>query len=461
MKLNKSMQAFCLLLVMALLGAMFVPAVSAAEEKNSDLLLQNSSEAIFEIIGNTTDLKTQVDPESKSTDILENKYGKLNIPSTVLKYDIVQFSKADVKTDKTNSLKVSIYGKEYDLILEKMNFEDIDDGIDSYSGYVKGLDDSIALFTFDESMDKSLIYGSIQLKDEIIFIEPVQNREYTMKTVMPLHIVYSSKDMEQPDESLIDMNKQKIMNLPTKVSGDQMIASDSTKSWKSVYVLVATDNEFYGLGSNWVSAAQSYMAQAAYQYQRSDIGVSLYIAKYDSSKKDTLSSSSRKFTDPLGLFKDTFSPNYLDGKNADIAIYLGGNDRSGNDAGVQGSSWGYSCYDNPEHPEWHDYCRYAWSQMVADSNAIDIFYDGSYHARLYCIIHEIGHIFDANHEGTGVPNQAYTWFTPGLKTTVMYSMYLGSGITTWEYSSPSYHGNSDCNNAGAINAVKQNIAGLV
>lgn len=99
--------------------------------------------------------------------------------------------------------------------------------------------------------------------------------------------------------------------------------------------------------------------------------------------------------------------------------------------------------------------------MVADSNAIDIFYDGSYHARLYCIIHEIGHIFDANHEGTGVFNQAYAWFTPDLKTTVMYSMYLGSGTTTWEYSSPSYHGNSDCNNAGAINAVKQNIAGLV
>jgi hypothetical protein len=93
---------------------------------------------------------------------------------------------------------VTIYDKEYTMNLERMNFENIDDGIDSYCGSIEGLDNSVTIFTFD----KNLVHGTIQLQDEILFIEPVQNREYATKTTMPLHIVYSSMDMRQPEKPL-------------------------------------------------------------------------------------------------------------------------------------------------------------------------------------------------------------------------------------------------------------------
>ncbi|EHQ35202.1 M12 family metallo-peptidase [Methanoplanus limicola] len=460
MKPEKIIRALTPLLIIALLAAMAVPAVSA-EEKKSDLLFVDSSEAIFEIIGTTTNVKTNVDSE-KSVNILENKYGKLNIPSTVLRYDIVQFSKADVETDKTNSLNISIYGKTYNLVLEKMDFEDIDDRIDSYSGYIKGLENSIALLTFDESMNKSLVHGTIQLKDETIFITPIQNRENGMKTAMPLHAVYSSKDMIQPSTAEIAEIKklpQIKMKLPDNSSpADVPILSDTSKSsrsWESVYVLIATDQEFYELETNWVSSAQSYISQAAYQYQRADLGVFLNVASYDDNetKRVALSGDSRKTSDPLCLFKDIYPVSDLNDANADIAIYLGGNDlTTGQYDQAQGLSWGYSYYNTI----YEDYCRYLWSQMIADNVPVwGFIYDGSYKARVYCIIHELGHIFNATHE------KACTFYDGGFKTTVMTPTYLGIIEQTYEYSSPSYHGDIAHNNAGAISAVKGNIASFV
>ena len=451
------MRALGLLLVMALAGAVFVPAVSA-EEQNEGIDKQINSNVIFEITNYTNEFETGVTSGSKNADSLTDQYGKLNIPSTIEKYDIVQFDEVDMKTGQKNSVKVTLYDKKYTMELERMNFENIDDGIDSYSGSINGIDDSIVIFTFD----KNLIYGTIQLEDEIIFIKPVQNREYAMKTTMPLHIVYSSKEMKQPSESEIaeleKLSAEKSMtpeiNSLSDLSGAPLSLESlkASKGWESVYILVATDEEFYDLESNWVSSAQSCMAQAAYQYQRSDIEVFLNVAEYDASKKDILSSSARRLNDPLGLFKDTFDASYLNSKNADIAIYLGGNDRVGT---AQGAAWGFQAFLNGDLL----HCRYAWSQMVDDADTIDL-YDGSYHARVYCINHEIGHIFFASHENSGGTNQAYVWFESVIipKNTVMWSIYKGSITTQWEYSSPSYHGDSDHNNAGSISLAKSYVA---
>ncbi|WP_048146039.1 zinc-dependent metalloprotease family protein [Methanoplanus limicola] len=211
----------------------------------------------------------------------------------------------------------------------------------------------------------------------------------------------------------------------------------------------------YELESNWVSSAQSYMAQAAYQYQRSDIDVFLNVVEYDASKKDILSSNAntyRRMNEPLDLFKDIFETSYLNNKNADVAIYLGGNDMIGS---AQGLAWGFQAYLDG----YLEHCRYAWSQMVDDSDTIDL-YDGSYHARVYCILHEMGHVFFANHENSGGTNQAYVWFESLIipKNTVMWSIYKGSITTQCEYSSPSYHGDSNHNNAGSISLAKSYVA---
>ena len=193
MKMEKGMRVLVLLMVMVLVGGIFL-LVASANEKMLNMDTQMNSGAIFEISGFTHALKSDVLSSDSTLESLSDEYGPLNIPSTVERYDIVQFSQTNLNPIKTNLLKVTIYGQEYDMHLERMNFEAIDDGIDSYSGSIDGLDDSVALLTFD----RNLVQGSIQLRDEFIFITPVQNRENSLNTAMPLHIVYSSKDMKQP-----------------------------------------------------------------------------------------------------------------------------------------------------------------------------------------------------------------------------------------------------------------------
>lgn len=192
MNVERGMRVLVLLMVLVLVGGIFL-LVASANEKIVGTDAQMNSEAIFEISGITHALKTDVSSSDSTVESLSDEYGPLNIPSTVVRYDIVQFSEIHLNPIKTNSLKVSLYDQEYNMHLERMNFEAIDDGIDSYSGSIDGLDDSIAIFTFD----RNLVQGSVQLRDEMIFITPVQNREHSLKTPMPLHIVYSSKDMKQ------------------------------------------------------------------------------------------------------------------------------------------------------------------------------------------------------------------------------------------------------------------------
>ena len=193
METKTGVQILGLLIIVVLIGGIFL-LVASANEKIVGTDAQMNSEAIFDISGITHALKTDVSSSDRTVELLSDEYGPLNIPSTVERYDIVQFSEIHLNPIKTNSLKVLLYGQEYDMHLERMNFEAIDDGIDSYSGSIEGIDDSIALFTFD----RNLVQGSVQLRDETIFMTPVQNREHAMKTPMPLHIVYSSKDMKQP-----------------------------------------------------------------------------------------------------------------------------------------------------------------------------------------------------------------------------------------------------------------------
>ena len=192
MNVERGMRVLGFLIIMVLVGSIFL-LVGSTNEMMLGTDAQKNSGAIFEISGFTHALKTDVSSSNITLESLSDEYGPLNIPSMVERYDIMQFSEIDLNPDQINSVKVSIHGQEYDMHLERMNFEAIDDGIDSYSGSIDGLDDSVALFTFD----RNLVQGSIQLRDEFIFISTVQNRENSQKTAMPLHIVYSSKDMKQ------------------------------------------------------------------------------------------------------------------------------------------------------------------------------------------------------------------------------------------------------------------------
>ena len=475
---KRIISSFLTLVVLTLLVISITGSAVSAEELNQNEIV---SDVVFSIDGATLDADLLKSERYANEFLLSSVSSKLNIPTTVQKYDLVAFDMTQMNTLSKKSMPVIINGKEYEFVLERLNFESIDDGIDSYVGYVKGIEDSSVLFTFDESMSKEIVHGHIQLVDETIYIVPVQSRADGLKTNYPLHAIYSSKNVLTQDEILTEATSSTTVSPPmcevatpesTPLLSIDVIENTQTRAsesdWATVTVLVATDNEFYSSETNWVSSAQSYMAGAASQYQRDDIGVYLTVVSYDASKRNTLSADSRKTTDPLQLFRAVFPSSYLVSKNADIAVYLGGNDNVGDgdpddgneDGTAQGMAWQY------EYPK-KDYNGYAWCQMVADTYPylVGLLYDGSYNARMYCVIHEIGHIFNAHHElqtneiGSTRTNCAYSWYgTNGMQYTVMWSSYSSSSRNMFDYSSPSYNGDSTHNNAGAIRAVKHHIA---
>lgn len=433
--------------MVAVVNADGTDALSAAEQR------QNSP---FTIDGKTTFVESGINASNTESKILSYHSEELNIPKSIKKFDVIQFDNVRLTSKGVNRIPVTIYGKPQTLILERMNFENIDDGIDSYSGKIDGMDDSLALFTFGGK----LVQGYLEISNETITIAPVENRANTEKANRPLHIVYSSKDVISSEKANpVDHGLAPLppgVKLSSQPVTEDLSALKAVSGYATVNILLATDNAFYTQESNWVSSANQIMSMVSYQYDRADIQVMFNVVSYDASKRSQLSANPSITTDPLNAFHTVFPASYLNSNNADIAVYLGGYDNKGSDPGAQGAAWGYANYPN-------EYCRYGWSQIVTDTDdglPVHV-YDGSVHARRYCVIHELGHIFNANHEDSSGTNKAYVWYTPTPKYTVMWSGYYGSSFNTHEYSSPSYHGDSSHNNAGAINAVKYNIASLI
>ena len=164
------------------------------------------------------------------------------------------------------------------------------------------------------------------------------------------------------------------------------------------------------------------------------------MAGYDESKRHDLSNDPDIKGDPLDTFKKHFPTSYLDGKSADLAIYLGGYNANGEGIGEASSYLGG---------------RHAWAQMVSDWLHG---YDGSRHGRRATTIHELGHFFDADHEGSDGYKQAYDWWS-GLNHyyTVMWSTNKGSK-GRYEFSSDDYNGDSTHDNARRINETKGVVA---
>jgi hypothetical protein len=451
----KTLKTGIVLLALLLAGMVMVPMVSA-----DDLLTMSGDNkninSLLIIDTKTTIVASGFNASSIESQKLVDNYQDLTIPKTIQKFDIAQFENIKLNPEGENRIPVTLYGKPQILILERMNFENIDDGIDSYSGKIEGLNNSLALFTFGGKV----VQGYLEVGDETITIVPVENRSNTEMATYPLHIIYSSKDTTTSEKATPVDNGPAALPPGVKLSAQSLGVSPGmstvAKSWATVNILIGTDNAFYTQESNWVSSANQIMSMVSYQYDRADIQVFFNVVSYDATKRTQLSNSPSITTDPLNVFHTYFPAIYLDSNNADIAVYLGGYDYKGADAGTQGAAWGFAYYPS-------EYCRYAWSQMVTDTDdglPIHI-YDGSTHARRYNVIHELGHIFNANHENSSGTNKAFVWYTPLPQYTVMWGGYFGPSYNTHEYSSPSYHGDSTHNNAAAISGAKSYIASII
>ncbi|MEA2034711.1 MAG: M12 family metallo-peptidase [Euryarchaeota archaeon] len=441
MKFEKGMGVLSLLLVIALVGVIFVPAVSAQER--TDGIRSDANEPALVVIGDCTNvlIKDVISvSDLKSYGIIDPE--KLNIPEGITRYELVTFDHAVLNKEMQSTVLIQISGKYYTIVLNRMNFESLDDCIDSYEGSIQGVEGSDVLLT----TGKNVLVGSIIFDNETFWIAPVEPRARAEKSQSPLHIIYSSEDVRSQEKpAIIDYGPVSSPESDETVSLDQSIRLqiEDTKQFYTVNILVATDNQFYQDETNWKATAQDIIATANQQFGRDDIQVSLCVMDYSDSRRYQLSNHPAIMSDPLGAFIAVYPESDLDARSSDLGIYLGGYDKTGTEIGLAD---GFT--NNGRH---------AWAQMVTDW--YDLCYWGTAHGRRCVSIHELGHNFNAHHEDTPGYNQAYA-FNGGLTHTVVWSYFL-EHLNCYEFSSDNYHGDATHDNARAIREAKAWVAGYV
>jgi len=117
---------------------------------------------------------------------------ELQIPKGIKRYDVVTFDHAALNRQvREGVLPLRIHGRDYRVELQRMNFEQIDDGIDSYEGTIVGVEESDVLLTTAENV----LTGSITFGHETFWISGVEPRARAEQSESPLHVIYSSKDV--------------------------------------------------------------------------------------------------------------------------------------------------------------------------------------------------------------------------------------------------------------------------
>ncbi len=429
------------LLKKSILVILFVMIVSVlmVSAQNSTIELNSSSHVKIYL---ETKIVTQIVAQDITAKSELIPYGiknseELKIPSQVTKYDVVMFDSKllneQLKSGK--GITISIGETNYLVELSRMNFEDIDDGIDSYHGILPGMKNSEILFTTSEKV----LIGRITLENETYWIIPVEPRYRIEISPTPLHIIYNSKDVTNTEFTIDNGTVEKNPGIPPVNPVEDLSAINQIRSSNllqtppsqtvTVDILVVTDTEFWN-NTAWMPVAQSIIAEANLRLSTNDIKVMLR-PLYDDSRRSQFSSNPMKTTDPLGLLKIVYPTSDLDLYQSDIALYLGGNDIPWPNENweAQGLSWGF----NLNRP---DLCRYSWVQMVQDLPN----YEATLHGQQVTSIHEIGHLFEARHDDdSGSPTyaRAYTWGWPVDKKTVMWHDYGG------EYASLTYFSSND------------------
>ncbi|MBP2133562.1 hypothetical protein J2128_001516 [Methanomicrobium sp. W14] len=382
----------------------------------------------------------------------------LDIPDSIEKYDLftldIQKMRDLLISDK--KIPVTIDGVSYSMNLSEMevNAPDVKSQTYSYVGNLEDTKDSEVVLTISERV----LIARINVNGIDYVIESTPDKS---KSGRIIHYSHRSTDVKDDGSSLnteedylahkyYSDEELKQRDDEAKIEEERINSKSSTKSLTPVRIRVFTDNQWISDEPDWLAKAQDIIAELNNQFQRSDIFIRFY-AHYDTSKASALSSDSQHITSPCDSIIRQVPIEYLNSNHEDIALYLGGYDSSY--IGIA-ATYGYDC-PNPLQR------RYAWVQMKDDPSS----YDGVHEDRAKATIHEIGHIFDADHQqgeqssGQGESyNRAYQW-TENLiftKQTVMWTPILKSN--TFEVSSNDYHGDYYCNNALRIYETKNIVA---
>jgi len=437
------------LLLLLVAGMAIVPCVSAMDEV-SDTKYNNQTDAYNPII--------VFEGVSQINRIVDD-YQDLNVPKTIKKFDVISIDMEKIRENLKAGQQISIRidGKPYKMNIKeiKVNAEGVSPETRSYSGFLDDVKNSEVVLTVSDT----ILIGRISIDNVDYIVDTCQSSDQkgSAKTIQ---YVYSSADVAEEGEYIMgDEYSTYLKNqlLSTKINEDYLttiIPEDDARAVASntwVRILVMTDNQWITSEPDWQTKAQNIIAEANNQLTRSDIQVQL-IAIYDSSKRYELSNDYPNIiNDPLGTFYSHVPASYLNGQSADIAIYLGGYDATCN---AIGATYGYDA-SSPNAR------RYAWAQMADDPSP----HDAVHHDRTVVAMHEIGHMFDADHQSAPGQstsyNRAHEWTEWVIYTyqTVVYAPPMKS--TRYEYSSDNYHGDANHDNARRIYETRGVVANYV
>ena len=154
------------------------------------------------------------------------------IPRGVHSYQFLTFDTLPPHDDII-SLPIIFLGEERTAVLEKQP-DSIDDGIDSYYGYLEGDADSHIIFTLSED----LLLGTVDTKDVSICISSVGSVKVNGKT---LHYVYDQKQGSVADTALVLFLLY--VNAVSPSSSTDILISEVLETVDETDVIVLTDED--------------------------------------------------------------------------------------------------------------------------------------------------------------------------------------------------------------------------
>jgi len=404
---------FSMKLVLVLLLLVIVVATVPASAMDTPL---------FSIPGKTTVLFPNGGISTMST----VDYGPLNIPPYLIekdsfsgaKYTLLSFENPFSVRSETVQVPIVLYGTEYLITLHKEYHSFLPVGKDFYSGTIPGKTDSeIVLFV----SEPNVITGTVYMDGEYLEIKPVQNKNYGERTQFPLHIAYSTKDFpEGTVVTFVDKHDDAFVS-PELVYNSSDLTMMSTLADANtpvrINILLATDSVYDAQTYDWSREGYRLVRELEASYANGGLPITFFVS-FDYSQMNALSSHNSRITDPLAAAKSIFTDSYLNGKGADLAIYLGGYDQYDASMGTSNGNWqGQAGFP------WNT-ARVGWVQMVDDTNPStgSTYNPATQHARTYCFIHEMGHLLGAIHPNTGDHWTTYL-VTQNGPYYVMWSMY--------------------------------------
>ncbi|MDO9324345.1 MAG: M12 family metallo-peptidase, partial [Methanoregula sp.] len=447
-----------------LAGMVMVPCVSAEEQKSDKDIMHQQTWGPQESPVIVFDGLTIITPQT----ILE-KTSYAEVSSSIKKYEIISFDVKTLKKQLLSKQKIPIHlnGTPYIMDLHEDTFyPSAETGVFTFTGHLESSKDGKEIPGSEAhlTMDDVSVIGKISL--DIIHYYSIDETATTGKSSSgkAKQYAYYSGDVESRENP---MGEDRYVVLPSgeskplsALSAEELkkYISDSGKNngksyttmgpfdWYNVNILIVCDNEMYNRYSNWVTRAQSVVSDANSAMSYNDIKIRL-VPSYDASQRSVLSSHFNAAT-PLQVFWQYVPNSYLNSKNADIAMYMSGNQFST----CIGAGYGFD--SGPT------YGRHAVMMYERSTGGG---YSANPQERANVFTHEVGHLFDADHQTapsqTEFYNRATTYLINGVQLhTLMYS-YVTSDPTY--FSSDDLYGDFYHDNAQRLRETKATVSDYI